>query len=94
MGFRIESAATRVCREGGVRVVTNVMWRHLDLVVPVARSRRGLEIVADGVSLFGGVGLVVDASLVFSLHCGVDGAALAPTHHLFVAKPCTVGCAG
>ena len=72
-GFAIESAATRLCREGGARVATNVMLRDLDLPVPVARGGRRLEIIADGLPLFGGAWLAVDATLVSPLHC--DGSA-------------------
>ena len=39
-GFAIESAAIRLCREGGARVATNVMLRDLDVPVPVARGGR------------------------------------------------------
>ena len=45
-GFAVKSASTRVCREGGARVATNVLLRDLDLAVPVARSGRRLEIIA------------------------------------------------
>ena len=45
-GFAIESAASRVCREGGARVATNVLLRDLDLAVPVARGGHRLEIIA------------------------------------------------
>ena len=37
LGFLIENAASRVSREGGARVATNVLLRDLDLAVPVAR---------------------------------------------------------
>ena len=72
-GFAIESAATRLCREGGARVATNVMLRDLDLPVPVARGGRRLEIIADGLPFFGGAQLAVDATLVSPSHC--DGSA-------------------
>ena len=62
----MESAATHVCREGGVRVGTNVLLRDLDLVVLVARVGRRLEIIADGLPLFGGVQLAMDAALGFT----------------------------
>ena len=84
--FAIESAASRVCREGGVRVATNVLLRDLDLAVPVAQGGRRLEIIADGLPLFGGVQFAVVATFVSLLHCDgtgrpssarVDGAALA-----------------
>ena len=54
-------------------MATNVMLRDLDLPVPVARGGRRLEIIADGLPLFGGAQLAVDATLVSPLHC--DGSA-------------------
>ena len=76
------SAATRLCREGGARVATNVMLRDLDLPVPVARGGRRLEIIADGLPLFGGAQLAVDATLVSPLHC--DGSARPGAAHTAV----------
>ena len=43
-GSAIESAATRLCREGGARVATNVMLRDLDLPVPGACCTRWAEV--------------------------------------------------
>ena len=48
----VESAAARICREGA-RVTTNVMVRDMDLAAPSPRDARRLEIVADGLLLFG-----------------------------------------
>ena len=46
------------CREAGARVSTNVFLRDLDL--PIARhDARRLEVVADGLPLFGGAQFVV-----------------------------------
>ena len=62
----------------------------MDLPVPNARAARRLEIVADGLPLFGGVQLAVDTTLVSPLHCdgsphrcaaNVDGAVLAVARH-------------
>ena len=62
-GFSLENAAARVCREAGARVSTNVFLRDLDL--PVARhDARRLEVVAEGLPLFGGAQLAVDTTLV------------------------------
>ena len=55
-GFSLETAAARVCREAGARVSVNVFLRDLDLPVPCTDARR-LEIVADGLPLFGGAQL-------------------------------------
>ena len=85
-GASPSKAGARICREGGARVTTNVMVRDLDLPVPNARDSRRLEIVADGLPLFGGAQLAVDTTLVSPLHCDgtphrgaayVDGAVLA-----------------
>ena len=83
-GFAVESAAARICREARGRVATNVLVRDLDIPVPVNDGRR-LEVVVDGLPLFGGAQLAVDTTLVSSLHCDgsphrgaadVDGAVL------------------
>ena len=66
-GFALESAAARVCREAGGRVVTNMFVRDMDLGVPVAGDNRRLEVVVDGLPLHGGVQLAVDTTLVSSV---------------------------
>ena len=53
-GFAVESAFARICREAGGRVVANAMLRDFDLVAPNPRDQRRLEILADGLPLFGG----------------------------------------
>ena len=55
--YALESAAARICREAGGRVTTNVMVRVLDLAVPNAADARRLEVVVDGLPLFGGAQL-------------------------------------
>ena len=65
-GFAVESAAARICREGGGRVTVNTLVRDMDLPVPNARDARRLENVADGLPLFGGVQLAVDTNCGFS----------------------------
>ena len=67
-----ERQGGRVCREAGGRVTTNMLVRELDLHVPVADARR-LEVVVDGLPLFGGAQLAIDTTLVSVLHC--DGTA-------------------
>ena len=83
-GFSLESAAARVCREAGVRVSTNLFVRDLDLPIANHDARR-LEVVADGLPLFGGAQLAIDTTLVSSVQADgrprpqcarVDGAAL------------------
>ena len=56
-GFALESAAARICREGGARVTVNMLVRDMDLLVPNARDARKMEIVVDGLPLFDGVRL-------------------------------------
>ena len=54
-------------------MATNFMVRDMDLRAPNVHDGRRLEVVADGLPLFGGVQLAVDTTLVFPLHC--DGTA-------------------
>ena len=62
-GFVLESA-----REAGRRVGTNCLMRDTDLPVLATDSRR-LEVVVDGLPLFGGCQLAVDTTLVCAMHC-------------------------
>ena len=78
-GYALESAAARICREGGARVTTNVMIRDMDLAAPNPADGRRLEIVADGLPLFGGAQLAIDTTLVSTLHC--DGSARPGSAH-------------
>ena len=66
-GFALESATARVCREAGGRVTQNVMVRDLDLAEPQPADGRRLEVVVDGLPLFGGCQLAVDATIVSAL---------------------------
>ena len=63
-GFAVESAAARVCREGGARVT-----RDMAVVRPNPLDMRRLEVVADGLTLFGRRQLELDTTLVSSLRC-------------------------
>ena len=63
----MQSAAARVCREAGGRVATSMFVRNMDLGVPRAADSRRLEVVVDGLPLFGGVQLAVDTTLVSAL---------------------------
>ena len=56
--------AARICREAGGRVATSVFVRDLDLDLHNAGDARRLEVVADGLPLFGGAELAVDTTLV------------------------------
>ena len=51
----------------------NMMIRDMDLAVPHAHDTRRLEVVADGLPLFGGTQLAIDTTLVSTLPC--DGSA-------------------
>ena len=66
-GFALESAAARVCREAGGRMATNILVRDLDLGTPDVRDARRLEVVVDGLPLFGGAQLPVDTTLVSAI---------------------------
>ena len=63
----LESAAARVCREAGGRVSTNVFVRDLDIAMFNMTDSRRLEVVADGLPLFGGAQLAIDTTLVSAL---------------------------
>ena len=72
-GFAVESAGARKCREASGRVVFNAMLRDFDLGAPNRLDSRRVEILADGLLLFGGAQLAVDTTSVSALHC--DGSA-------------------
>ena len=62
-GFAVE----KICREGGARVSTNTFVRDLDLAAFNHFDGRRLEVVADGLSLFGGAQLAIETTLVSAL---------------------------
>ena len=66
-GFVVVSAIDRICREGGARVSMNVFVRDLDLGPFNHLDGRRMEVVADGLSLFGGAQLAIDTTLVSAL---------------------------
>ena len=74
-GFAVESIGARICSEGGARVFTNVHARDLDILVPEMHDGRRIELIAEGLPLFGGAQLAVDTTLVSAPHC--DGSARA-----------------
>ena len=53
IGYHLEVATAQVCREGGARVSTNVFVKDMDLATFNALDSRRLEVVADGLTLFG-----------------------------------------
>ena len=68
-GFAVEIAAAKVCREAGARVSSNIMVRDLDLPAPQqAFDGRRLEVVAEGLPIFGSMQLAIDTTLVCALH--------------------------
>ena len=50
----METVTARICREAGGRVKTNVMVRDLDLAKPHVADTRRLQVVVDGLPVFGG----------------------------------------
>ena len=66
-GFALESAAARICREAGGRVAANLFARNMDLGLPRAGDNSRLEVVVDGLPLYGGAQLAVDTTLVSTL---------------------------
>ena len=50
-------------------MTTNVLVRDLDLLLPEAADNRRLEVIANGLPIFGGSQLALDTTLVFALHC-------------------------
>ena len=62
----LEHAVARVCREAGARVARNVRLADMNLDVPVADARR-IEVVANGLPLWHGSQLAVDATIVSPL---------------------------
>ena len=66
-GGPLERAAARVCREAGATVALNVRLR--DLNVDVARQdERCIEVIANGLALWGGSQLAVDTRGGFIMH--------------------------
>ena len=53
-----------MCREAGARVAENMFLRSMNLQGISARDGRQLEVVANGLPLWGGAQLAVDATLV------------------------------
>ena len=65
-GFALESVVARICREGGARVTMFV--RDMDLRdFDRLDGRRLEEVIADGLPLFGGAQLAIEATLVSAI---------------------------
>ena len=69
-GIPLEKAVARICREAGARVRQNVLLADMNLDTPVADQRQ-IEVVANGLPLWHGAQLAVDATLVCPV--GRDG---------------------
>ncbi|OLQ06448.1 hypothetical protein AK812_SmicGene10260 [Symbiodinium microadriaticum] len=65
-GGPLERAAARVCREAGAAVATHVLVRDLNLQAHRHDERR-IEVIANGLPLWGGSQLAVDTTLVSPL---------------------------
>ena len=66
-GGPLERAAARVCREAGAAVATNVLVRDLNLQAARQDERR-IEVIANGLPVWGGSQLAVDTTLVSPIH--------------------------
>ena len=75
-------ALARVCREAGARVARNVRLADMNLDVPVQDARR-IEVVCNGLPLWHGEQLAVDATLVKSPRPGwpAPGQCRCPSRH-------------
>ena len=65
-GLPLERAAARVCREAGATVACNVLVGDLN-IHPDRLDDRRIEVIANGLPLWGGVQLAVDTTLVSPL---------------------------
>ena len=61
-GWTLENVVARLCREAGGRVSTNIFMRDVDLAHPDVADGRRLEVVVDGLPLFGVAQLAVDTT--------------------------------
>ena len=84
-GSPVERMWARVCREGGARVQTNVFLRDLNLAGVRADDGRRIEVIANGLPLYHGAQLAIDATIVSPVRgdslptpqaAGEDGVAL------------------
>ena len=66
-GIPLERAAARVCREAGARVTTNTRLSDLNLDHINRHDDRRIEVIANGLRLWGGAQLAVDTTLVSPL---------------------------
>ena len=63
----MERIIARVCREAGARVRTNTFVRDLNVPGVLVTDDRHIEIIAEGLPLYAGRQLAIDATLVAPL---------------------------
>ena len=66
-GGPLERAAARICREGGARVTTNTRLADLNIQNLSRVDDRRIEVIANGLRMWGGSQLAVDITLVSPL---------------------------
>ena len=66
-GGPLERAAARICREGGARVTTNTRLADLNIQNLARVDDRRIEVIANGLPMWGGSQLAVDTTLVSPL---------------------------
>ena len=66
-GVALERAAARICREAGARVTTNTRVTDLNLAQVTRQDDRRIEVIANGLNLWGGAQLAIDTTLVSPL---------------------------
>ena len=66
-GGPLERAAARICREAGARVTTNTRIVDLNIDHVDTQDDRRIEVIANGLPLWGGAQLAVDTTLVSPL---------------------------
>ena len=63
----LERATARICREAGARVTTNTLLTDLNIEHSTRPDDRRIEVIANGLTLWGGTQLAIDTTLVSPL---------------------------
>ena len=63
----MERATARMCREAGARVTTNTLLTDLNIEHSTRPDDRRIEVIANGLTLWGGTQLAIDTTLVSPL---------------------------
>ena len=63
----LERATARMCREAGARVTTNTLLTNLNIEHSTRPDDRRIEVIANGLTLWGGTQLAIDTTLVSPL---------------------------